>query len=76
MKPIVQMARCENCNTIIELVTPPSRDQYKLGRIHITEGIVLLDRTKANVGPSAFFSGYYCSPTCLSDAIATLRRSA
>jgi len=76
MKPIMQVTRCENCDAIIELVSPPPKEQYKMGRIQIKDGTVLLSRPSQASAHCAFFSGYYCTPTCLANKIETLRKSA
>jgi hypothetical protein len=68
-----QVVKCENCIKDIEITSPPSREQYRNGRIELKDGWVLLDRPAGASSHSAKIDGYFCDLNCLIAHIKGLR---
>lgn len=73
MKKRFEVTRCEYCDSLIELGSPPLEKRYDNAEISIREGTVLLpgnivrQRIKEGLrsGHTADLSGRYCTPQCL-----------
>jgi DNA-directed RNA polymerase subunit RPC12/RpoP len=73
MKKEENYVRCEHCDKQILRVSPPTKEQYERGQIHMMYGSLLLPeqvvRNRTRPGNSGShctdLSGYYCDKHCL-----------
>lgn len=72
MKPKQEYTRCEYCDSIIELQSPPSNKRYENAEIEIKDGVILFPqrvveankKNKKGDSHATSLAGYYCTPRC------------
>ena len=80
MKPKEEYTRCEYCNKMISLNSPPSDRRYNKAEIYISNGSMLLPdevvrrnhREGFTDSHSVSLEGHYCSPKCLKKKIKSI----
>ena len=77
MKNKEQFTRCEYCDQMMVLQSPPKKESYENAQIEINSGTILLPKKVAEKSKKKGFSlshamdlnGFYCNPKCLRNKI-------